>query len=321
MAVKERYFNSNKYLSYHGYWGRSGNWEYCDGGYAVSFRQRVEGKQDKGDDTALNGICLKCNNGREICSRTGPWGGWAGSQHCSAGYKGSDFKIESKQGEGDDTAANGLKLFCASGGSHVTSNMGPWGSWQGRQYCHNGQRICGIKTRVERVLGNGNKEDDTALNGVYLRCCGKVSSVHVQLVEVFSRQGDDDSDSLQQIRSSAGLMSSSGHYSTIYDSTSTIYDIAWRVQSVADYSEAVASVTSEGNLAELVKIALMSPLYERHGSTSAALSVNLDANVDVYAYVGEATVTMSDGSTFKFRGKEVVKSTEPLNTSSLEIKY
>ena len=185
VAVRDRYFNSKKALTYVGYWGNWGSWEYCDGGYAVSFSQKVEGKQGGDDDTALNGICLKCNNGREICSRVGGWGSWASSAQCSAGFTGADFKVEGKQGGGDDTAANALELVCASGGSRFVSNNGVWGSWEGYKYCSTGQRICGIQTRVEPAQGGDDDEDDTALNGVDLRCCGKISSVHVQLVEIY----------------------------------------------------------------------------------------------------------------------------------------
>jgi len=321
VAVRDRYFHSNKYITYSGLWGSWGSWEYCDGDYAVSFSQRVEGNQGGDDDTALNAICLKCNSGRTICSKAGGWGGWASSSRCSAGYKGADFKFERNQGGGDDTAANGLELVCASGGSHMTSNMGPWGSWKGYQYCNSGQRICGIQTRVERHQGSGRNEDDTALNGVDLRCCGKVSSVSVRLVKIFSRSGNGTPDPegskyQKQITSSTGLVYSSGYYSS-----STIMDVAWRVQSVAGYSGAVSSITSNQHLAELVKVVLMSPLNNRHSSSSTSLKIPVNVHVDVYAYVGETTVTMSDGSQFKFRGSEVVKNTQSLSTTSRAVTF
>ena len=321
VAVRDRYFNSYKALTYFGYWGNWGSWEYCDGGYAVSFSQKVEGKQGGDDDTALNGICLKCNNGREICSSIGGWGSWASSAQCSAGFTGADFKVEGKQGGGDDTAANALELVCASGGSRFVGNNGAWGRWEGYKYCSTGQRICGIQTRVEPAQGGDDDEDDTALNGVDLRCCGKISSVHVQLVEIYRRPGDGNPDPegakyMKHITSSTGLVNYSGHYYS-----STIFDIARRVQSVAGYSGAVGSVTGDTHLAELVTTVLTSPLDKRHSSSSTTLSVPVNVYRDVYAYVAETTVTMSDGSWFRFRGSEVVKSNGELNTSSLGINF
>ncbi|KAL5268349.1 hypothetical protein ACHWQZ_G002274 [Mnemiopsis leidyi] len=323
LAVRDRYFNTHNSVVYYGYWGNWGSWEYCDEGYATSFSQKVEGNQGGGDDTALNGICLHCNNDKTICSTVGPWGSWVRSEQCDAGFTGADFKVESNQGGGDDTAANGLELVCASGGSLFTSNMGSWGSWEGYKYCSSGQRICGIQTRVEPGQGGDDDEDDTTLNGVDLRCCGKISSVNVGLVSIFSRPGDDNPGPegekyLKQITSSTGLISNSGYYSS-----STIFDIARLVQSMstAGYSGAVGYVTSHSSLAELVKIAMMSPLNKRYSSSSTTFSVPVNVYVDVYAYVGETMVTMSDGSWFKFRGSEMVKSSEPLSTSSWTIPF
>ena len=159
-------------LIYHGYWGDWGSTEYCpDHGYAVAFKQRVEEHQGKGDDTSLNSICLICNTGEEVCSETGLFGSWASSSDCKQGFYASDFKLEEYQGKGDDTAANELKLKCRDENWKATGNGGPWGSWQGRQYCPGAHVICGIQTRVEANLGHGTRKDDSALNGVKLVCC------------------------------------------------------------------------------------------------------------------------------------------------------
>ena len=314
IAVKDRFFTTSKTLVYWGYWGSWGSWQYCrNGGYAVSFDQKVESPLGDGDDTALNGICLQCSTGGEVCSSYGDWGSWVISSKCYAGFRGADFKVEGKQGDSDDTAANGLELVCSSGGGYTTSNMGGWGSWWGYKYCISGQRICGIQTRVEGRQGNG---DDTALNGVDLMCCGKISSVKVGLVQIFSRAGDGNPDPdgakyTKQVKSTAGLITNAGYYNT-----ATVYDIASRVQGEVDYSTAAGRITSDQHLQEVVKGIFLSALNNRHGSSSVTLPVPVNVYQDVHAYVGEATIAMSDGSVLKFRGSEMVKSIEQLDTSS-----
>ena len=331
ITVKERYFETSKTLVYYGYWGSWGSWQTCrDGGYAVSFAQRVERAQGGDDDTALNGICLQCSNGGEVCSSYGGWGSWAHSNKCYPGFKGANFKVEGKQGGGDDTAANGLMLVCQTGGGYRTSNEGGWGSWQGSKYCASGQHVCGIQTRVEAAQGGDDDEDDTALNGVDLRCCGKIASVKVQLVEIFSRPADGNPDSqgakyTKQIQSTSGLVSSSGYYHT-----STAYDVATRVQQVSDYTTAAGAIATDDNsnltslpeidyFKALVKEVLSSALDNRHGSSSVTLAVPVNVYVGVYAYVGQTTVAMSDGSVVQFKGDKMMKSPRKLDISNFTV--
>ena len=142
-----------------------------NGGIATSFSQRLEGKQGGGDDTALNTICLQCSTGWHICSRRGFWGDWARSSTSSDGFNKANLSFEPKQGGGDDTAANQLILYNTDTGGRYTTGQGNfWGRWLGSQRCPSGERICGLKTRVEGKIGGG---DDTALNGVILQCCKK----------------------------------------------------------------------------------------------------------------------------------------------------
>ena len=140
-----------------------------NGGFATSFSQRVEKSQGGGDDTALNSICLQCSTGDEVCSRTGFWGSWATSGKSSSGFDGAKLRFEQSIGRGDDTAANELILYNGNT-SYRTGNGGVWGDWLDLRRCPSGQRICGLKTRVEKSIGRG---DDTALNGVVLQCCKK----------------------------------------------------------------------------------------------------------------------------------------------------
>ena len=55
------------------FWGDWGKVEYCpEGKWAVGFKLKTERSQGDGDDTALNGIALKCSDGKWITSTVGP---------------------------------------------------------------------------------------------------------------------------------------------------------------------------------------------------------------------------------------------------------
>ena len=76
---------------------------------------------------------------------------------------------------------------------------------------------------------------------------------------------------------------------------------------------------NQTQLQEVVKGVFLSALNNRHDSSSVTLPVPVNVYQDVHAYVGETTIAMSDGSVLKFRGSEMVKSTEQLDTSSSSI--
>ena len=66
--------------------------------YAVQFQIKSESSQGKGDDTAMNGLMLVCENGKNIWSSVGPWGSWnERSKYCSGGYTKVAVRVEEKQ--------------------------------------------------------------------------------------------------------------------------------------------------------------------------------------------------------------------------------
>ncbi|XP_043938404.1 vitelline membrane outer layer protein 1 homolog [Protopterus annectens] len=151
-------------------WGSWGWTSYCPvNSKAHGFSLKIEGRQGRGDDTAMNGIRLYCTDGSgAVESKTGPWGEWKTAVWCPGDGVLTSFslKVEPPQGDGDDTAANNIMFKCSSGPviEGIGQEWGVYGSWS--DLCDYG--ICGLQTKVEDSQGNG---DDTALNDVQFICC------------------------------------------------------------------------------------------------------------------------------------------------------
>ena len=160
-----------------GFWG---NWEKVstcpDGHFVYGYRLRSEEQQNRGDDTALNDIELRCadKNLQEdytsIYSSYSSRGTFSPLTYCHGSDNpviGFRMRMEARVRGGDNTAANDVDLYCKKGG-HISAEVNTnWGDLTQALRCPSGQAVMGIATRVEPNQGEG---DDTALNGVVLFC-------------------------------------------------------------------------------------------------------------------------------------------------------
>jgi hypothetical protein len=159
---------------YDGIWG---SWKplvktHEAGLYACGAELRFE--DPGGDDTAGNGLKLKfCGlhdwyNQEEKTIYDGNWGSWKGMKMCPYGkYIGAaKVRFEDGQGAGDDTALNGLQIWCVDknwyGGEIIMVYPGVWGSWKDWSY-EIDKLVKGARVRSEDGQDIG---DDTALNGI-----------------------------------------------------------------------------------------------------------------------------------------------------------
>ncbi len=165
-----------------GSWGSWRNTVYCPPGeYATSFQMRVESSQGSGDDTSLNSVQLQCraqSGGASwwISSHNGFWGSWGNVASCKNAstsaptnfLDGARLRVEPSQGSGDDTGANDATFSCRQGDVINPGGGRSIGNWSSDATCPADSAICGISTRVEDRQGSG---DDTAMNGIRLKCC------------------------------------------------------------------------------------------------------------------------------------------------------
>ncbi|KAF1464139.1 Vitelline membrane outer layer protein 1, partial [Pygoscelis antarcticus] len=146
-----------------GHWGNWRSWQFCRYGYGNGF---VEPSQSGRDDTALNSICLHCQDDSTfLCLLFIRWDTWTSFQVCPVGYLISfSLRTEKSQGGGDDTAANNIQLRCSDATVLVGDGLswGRFGPWS--KSCN----ICGLQTKVEPSQG---LQDDSALNNVKFFCC------------------------------------------------------------------------------------------------------------------------------------------------------
>ena len=102
----------------------------------------------------------------------GYWRGWTMRPNVFYFACGARMRIQSPQGSGDDTAANGLQLkYChkANWAAQLfqLSWAGNWGGWTYMKMCPKGKYIYSMNARLEFMKGLG---DDTSLNGLMVSC-------------------------------------------------------------------------------------------------------------------------------------------------------
>jgi hypothetical protein len=102
-----------------GYWGTWRPMVHVPPGfYIIGMSVRNEAGQGGGDDTCMNGIrliCKKCNGPtiQQVTVWEGNWGDWGADVMVPSGYYIAGFRcrVEPPQGNGDDTAMNGIRML------------------------------------------------------------------------------------------------------------------------------------------------------------------------------------------------------------------
>ncbi|XP_066450115.1 vitelline membrane outer layer protein 1 homolog [Eleutherodactylus coqui] len=100
----------------------------------------------------------------------GEWGPW---EKCPDGLvvRGFSLKMQQPVILGDDTAVDGIKLYCAKckpphDVTIITSAVAPWGNWTEPRWCKYG-RPYKFEMRVEK---DGDSKDDTSVNNIKFKC-------------------------------------------------------------------------------------------------------------------------------------------------------
>ena len=157
-------------------WGRMTHREFCPTAtYVVGFKLRVHEKQGLlKDDTALNGIQLKCSDGSVTGKLSGPRGYWGTYRQCTGGRHVTGFNLRSEGPQkGDDAAATDVEMQCSDRKERLYGDGLKWGDWhlrKGYQECPNRSYFCGVQARIE-----SRGVDSTGLNQMVFICCRVVS--------------------------------------------------------------------------------------------------------------------------------------------------
>lgn len=154
-------------------WGSWVGSKYAPSGYLMcGFRPNFERSLGGGDDTALDGLEIKWCKASYWYSQSSTYlyrsgtlfGTWRGWQMCPSGSYATSMRVRGERSiDGDDTAMNGLHIYCRSlNWSYRGSTKfdGIWGSWTSWTPETRGYFIYRADLRVEKC----SDCDDTAAN-------------------------------------------------------------------------------------------------------------------------------------------------------------
>jgi len=164
---------------YSGIWGEwQDEWQGDDaiGYYICGAAVRYDDSRVIGDETGANGLrltyCDLNDWNMQVPSveiHPGLEGTWNDTQMCPVDHyvDGAQVKFEVDQGEGDDSALNGLKIHCRSSSKPATASWatvheGTWGKWR-TPVTRNNMYAKLAKVRFQDSMGD---LDDTAWNGL-----------------------------------------------------------------------------------------------------------------------------------------------------------
>merc|ERR1712168_682403 len=98
----------------------------------------------------------------------GRWGNWGPKEYCPWNSYAVGFSLKSQHNQGarDDTALNGIGLFCRGGGS-INSATQKWGRWSESKYCQGSKNpIVGFDIQID----TDDRHDETGANLVDMYC-------------------------------------------------------------------------------------------------------------------------------------------------------
>ncbi|KAG2425078.1 hypothetical protein HXX76_013987 [Chlamydomonas incerta] len=178
-----------EYYAFVGYWGQWSAWGYC---YVDAGAGSIRGIPVKGlrvrmdaykpapyDNTELNAVELACNDGSSVRPASGLTGAWSDFATCGSGAYVTAARMrvaDPAAEEGDDTAANAVEFRC-SDGAVLSPDQGYEGSWRDWVACPTDAFVCGVRLRIQP--DQGDKGDNSAMNGMQLSCCRSNSGATV----------------------------------------------------------------------------------------------------------------------------------------------
>ncbi len=148
---------------------------------ACGISLKIESDQGAEDDTSTNAVeIVLCKVGswydkKQLRLNEGDRGGWTSPIFCpkDSYIYGANIQIDARQGDGDDTAVNGIEILCSDleGKDRTRYRQGErLGNWTNSDV-FNGTFVCGGRVRYEKDQGKGIPPDDSALTGLNLRMC------------------------------------------------------------------------------------------------------------------------------------------------------